>query len=386
MTVSDIINQLGEEREAYFHAVSPPVIQSSNFTCPTVSRLREALENEFEIPIYTRGINPTVNILRQKLAALEGAEDALITSSGCAAISSAVIANLSQGDHVICVRKPYSWTNTLFNNFLTRFGITTTMIDGRDPQNFIQAIQPNTRLFYLESPNSMTFELQDLQAVEAIAKQHGILTIIDNSYNTPLYLNPIELGIDIVVHTGTKYISGHSDVVAGVICGKSTMIRKIFGLEYMTLGGIPSPHDAWLMIRGLRTLPLRLQQSSASAGKIVDFLHGHPKIKKIIWPFHPSHEQYSLAKRQMKGCSGLFSVILKTDQPEKIEKFCESLTRFLLAVSWGGFESLVFPALALSHPSNHGDSLIPWNLVRFYIGLEETDDLIDDLKRALAFI
>ena len=386
MTISDIINQLGEEREAYFHAVSPPVIQSSNFTYSTVSRLKEALENEFEIPIYTRGINPTVNILRKKLAALEGAEDALITSSGCAAISSAVIANLNQGDHVVCVRKPYSWTNTLFNQFLVRFGISTTMIDGRDLQNFVNAIQPNTRLFYLESPNSMTFELQDLPAVAEIARKHGILTIIDNSYNTPLYLQPIALGIDIVVHTGTKYISGHSDVVAGVICGKTEMIRKIFETEYMTLGGIPSPHDAWLMIRGLRTLPLRLRQSSESAQKIIDFLEKHPKIEKILWPFHPSHEQYALSKKMLTGCSGLFSVILKTDQSEKVEKFCESLKRFLLAVSWGGFESLVFPAIALTHPSNEGDSRIPWNLVRFYIGLEDADDLIEDLKSALAFV
>lgn len=384
MTISEIINQLGEDRELYFNAVSPPIIQSSNFCYPSVDRMREALMNEYEIPVYTRGINPTVSILRKKLAALENTEDALVTSSGCAAISYAVLANLSQNDHVVCIHKPYSWTYTLFNAFLPRFGVQTTFVDGRDPEKFRRAIQPGTRLFYLESPNSFTFELQDLAAISAIAKQHGIITIIDNSYNTPLHLCPVDFGIDLVVHTATKYLSGHSDVVAGVICGKKEMIRKIFATELMTLGGVISPHDAWLMIRGLRTLPLRLRQSSESAQRIVGFLENHPKVEKVIYPFHNSFEQIELARRQMKGCSGLFSVLLKTNSPDQIERFCESLKRFILAVSWGGFESLVFPAITLPVASNGGDDeQIPRNLVRFYIGLEDTGELIADLDQAL---
>jgi len=383
MTLSDIINQLGEDRERYFNAVSPPIIQTSNFCQPTVKRLREALEHEFEIPIYTRGMNPTVNILRQKLAALEGTEDALITSSGCAAISCAVIAQLQQGDHVVCVRKPYSWVNTLFNQFLSRFGVETTMIDGRDPEMFRHAMRPETRLFYLESPNSLTFELQDLAAVSAIAREKNILTITDNSFNTPLHLRPVDYGIDLVVHTGTKYLSGHSDVVAGVVCGKKKMIRKIFETELLTLGGVISPHDAWLMIRGLRTLPIRLKQSSNSAGRIISFLSEHPKVERVLSPSLPSHEQFELAQRQMKGCSGLFSFLVKTGSPERIEEFCETLRRFLLAVSWGGYESLVFPAIAMTHPSNEGDDKLPWNLIRLYIGLEDPEDLIADLEQAL---
>ena len=221
----------------------------------------------FKKHVYTRGNNPTVEILRKKIAALEGSEDALITSSGSAAISCAVIANLKQGDHVVCVRKPYTWTNILLNQLLVRFGIETTMVDGRDPENFRKAIRPETRLFYLESPNSILLELQDLKAVAAIAKHHNILTVIDNSFCTPLYQRPLEHGIDIVVHTGTKYLAGHSDVVAGVICSNQKMINKIFASELMTLGGVISPHDAWLMIRGLRTLPIRLRQSSESAQK-----------------------------------------------------------------------------------------------------------------------
>jgi cystathionine beta-lyase/cystathionine gamma-synthase len=383
MKLSDIINRLGEEREQYFNAVAPPIIQSSNFSYPSVARMREALADEFNVPVYTRGMNPTVSILREKLAALEGTENALITSSGCAAISYAVIANLSQGDHVVCVKKPYSWANTLFNVLLPRFGITTTMIDGRDSENFRRAMRPDTRLFYLESPNTFTFELQDLKAVSAIAKQEGITTIIDNSFSTPLHQNPAGMGIDIVVHTATKYLAGHSDVVAGVICGKEEMIRKIFATELMTLGGVISPHDAWLMIRGLRTLPIRLKQSSDSAGRIIRFLENHPKVEKILYPFHPSFEQYPLAKEQMKGCSGLFSVIFRTDKPEKIASFCDSLDRFLLAVSWGGYESLVFPAMTFSGISDEKAEDIPANLVRFYIGLEDPDDLIEDIEQAL---
>lgn len=383
MNLSYILNQLGEDRENYFNAVSPPIIQSVNFRFTSVATMRKALGNEFTEHVYTRGHNPTVAILRKKLAALEGTEDALITSSGAAAISCAVLANINTGDHVVCVRKPYTWTAVLLNRFLPRFGVTVTMIDGRDPENFRKAIQTNTRVIYLESPNSILFELQDIKTIAAIAKEKGIITMIDNSYGTPLYQNPSEMGIDIVLHTGTKYLSGHSDVVAGVICGKREMIMKIFSTELMTLGGVISPHDAWLMLRGLRTLPIRLKQSSNSAQKVVNYLSGHPKIEKVIFPFHPSHEQYSLAKRQMSGCCGMFSAVLKVSSVKEVEKFCESLRLFLLAVSWGGFESLVFPAVAMFEQGSANKSDVPWNLIRFYIGLEDPDDLIADLDQGL---
>ena len=383
MTLSEILNHLGEDRENYFNAVSPPIIQSSNFRYKTVKDMRKALADEYSEPVYTRGNNPTVEILRKKMAALEGTEDALITSSGCAAISCAVIANISQGDHVICVRKPYTWTNTLLNKLLPRFGVTSTMVDGRNPENFRNAIRPETKIIYLESPNSILFELQDLIAVAEIARENGILTIMDNSYGTPLYQNPKKIGIDIIIHTATKYLSGHSDVLAGVICADREMTKKIFEAELMTLGSVISPHDAWLMIRGLRTLPLRLKQSSSSAIKIAEYLSDHPKIEKLIFPFHPSHTQYDLAKRQMSGCSGMFSVLLETDSFEKIEKFCESLRMFLMAVSWGGFESLVFPAIAMFEQGSANESDVPWNLVRLYIGLEEPEELIKDINDAL---
>ena len=239
------------------------------------------ITNELASHIYTRGNNPTVQILRKKIAALESAEDALVFASGAAAIAAAVIANVNAGDHIVSVKAPYSWTTVLFNRFLKRFGVNTTYVDGTDIANFEKAIQPNTKVMYLESPNTLTYELQDLAACADICKKHGIISIIDNSYCSPIFQRPIELGIDIVVHSGTKYLNGHSDVVVGVLCGAQKMVEKIFNTEQMCLGAIISPHDANLVIRGLRTLPLRLKKSDESARAIINWLSKHPKVKKI---------------------------------------------------------------------------------------------------------
>ena len=386
MHLSHILTHLGENRKEYFNAVSPPVIQTSNFTFDSLAQFRASFASEMDHHIYSRGNNPTVEILRKKLAALEGAEDALVFSSGCAAISTAVISNVRAGDHIICVDSPYSWTKTLLQEFLPRFDVSHTFVDGTDIQNIADAIQPNTRLLYLESPNSLTFELQDLEACAQLARKHGIITCIDNSYASPIYQNPISMGIDIVVHTGTKYLNGHSDVVSGVICGTREMIKKIFYLEYMTLGGILGPHDAALVMRGLRTLELRMKRVRESAEKVVAFLENHPKVEKVVYPFSSSFPQYDLAKKQMRGAGGLFSIYLKINHIDQAETFFNRLKRFLLAVSWGGHESLVLPFAAFHQISGQEDPEIPWNLVRIYIGLEDPDWLIEDLGQALGAI
>jgi cystathionine beta-lyase len=384
MNLSEIINHLGEEHERYFGAVAPPLVQTSNFCFPTVRAMRESLEDEFEHPVYSRGANPTVGILRKKMAALEHTEEALVLASGCAAISTAILSQVGSGDHVICVDKPYSWADSLLSTWLPRFGVSTTFVDGRDPENFRKAIRPETRLIYLESPNTMTFELQDLRAVATIAREHGIVTACDNSYATPLYQNPADFGIDLVIHSATKYISGHSDVVAGVICGSAERIRKIFHSEFLTLGGIISPHDAWLLLRGLRTLPVRLEQSRKNAEILATWFEHQPCVEKVIYPFLPSFPQSELARRQMRNASGLFSVIFRADDLKRIERFCDSLKLFLLAVSWGGFESLVFPALTFGADEEGRD--VPANLVRFYAGLENPEDLLADVQKSLHLI
>ncbi|RMD98580.1 MAG: aminotransferase class V-fold PLP-dependent enzyme, partial [Bacteroidetes bacterium] len=261
MHLSEILTHLGEDHEKYFGATAPPVIQTSNFVFKSVSEFRSAIQHEFDEHIYTRGNNPTVKMLREKLAALEETEDALVFPSGAAATAMAVLSLMNSGEHIICVEKPYSWTRILVAEILPRFGISYSFVDGTDTEAIRQAVQPNTTFMYLESPNSMTFELQDLAACAAIAKENGITTLIDNTNCTPLFQKPANLGIDLVMHTGTKYLNGHSDVVCGVICGSRKNIEKIFHAGYMTFGNIISPHDAWLIMRGLRTFELRVKRS-----------------------------------------------------------------------------------------------------------------------------
>lgn len=384
MNIDEILTHLGEERSKYFNAVAPPIIQTSNFAFDTVEDMRVAFSNELIHHVYTRGNNPTVAILRQKLAALEHTEDALVVGSGASALSAAVIANVSAGDHIVCVQKPYSWTYKLISKLLPRFGVSYTFVDGRDINEIRNAIRPETKVLFLESPNSLTFEIQDLEACSKLAKLNNIVSIIDNSHASPLFQNPSDFGIDLVVHSATKYINGHSDVVAGVICGSKEMIKKIFGSELMTLGLLISPHDAALIIRGLRTLPLRVHQSDSTALKIAEYLHQHTKIAKIYFPLHPSFDQYELAKKQMKGCGGLITIQLKARDKESVLRFVRKIKHFLMAVSWGGYESLMIPSIVFHDIQGLPDSPIHWSMVRLYVGLESADYLIEDLESALS--
>ncbi|MDB4904423.1 MAG: mdeA [Mucilaginibacter sp.] len=383
MELSYILNELGEERENYFNAVSPPIIQTSNFTFKTVADFRQALGNEFDAMLYSRGHNPTLNILRKKLAALDGAEDALVFSSGIAAISVPILALLQQGDHAVVVENPYSWTIKLFNDFLPKFGISATFVDGSEVKNIENAIRPNTKLIYLESPNTFSYELQDLKAVSNLAKSKGILTMIDNSYCGPLYQQPISLGIDLVAQSATKYLGGHSDIVAGVLTGNKELINKIFDNEFMNIGPALSPHSAWLLIRGLRTLPLRMQRSFETAKIVTAWLEKHPAIDKVLWPFSPGFKQSQLAQKQMQGCGSMFSFTLKDSSIQKIETFCDKLQHILMAVSWGGHESLIIPSIAGIAKKDYDKSNIRHQLIRMYAGLEDANYLIKDLEQAL---
>ena len=382
MDLPYILNHLGEEREEYYGAVTPPIFQTSNFCFRTVAEMREKLKRELETPFYSRGYNPTVAILRKKIAALEKAEDALVFSSGSAAVAAAVMSIVKAGDHVVCIEKPYSWTNTLISKYLAKYGVTYTFVKGGELASFEKAVQPNTKLIYLESPNSLTFEMQDIEAITTFAKSKNITTIIDNSYNSPINQTPIDLGVDIVLHSATKYLNGHSDVVAGVVCGSKERIMKMMGEEYMTLGSVISTSDAALILRGLRTLELRVNRSAESAKKVADFFEKHPKIKQLNYPFSINNPQLHLAKKQMKQGGGLLSIFLNVEKEEQVEFFCNNLKRFLMATSWGGYESLVFPICALG-ASKSFENPLPWNLVRLYIGLEDPELLIEDLKQAL---
>jgi cystathionine beta-lyase/cystathionine gamma-synthase len=386
MELSYILNELGEDRDHYFNAVAPPIMQTSNFAFKTVAELRNALADESTTYLYSRGKNPTLDILCKKLAALDEAEDSLVFNSGASAIFCSVLANVKAGDHIVSVEKPYTWAQKLFNNILPRFNVSTTYVDGRNTENFERAIQPNTVIIYLESPSSWSFNLQDLRAVANLASSKNILTICDNSYSSPLFQKPIPLGIDLVLQSATKYISGHSDVVAGVLSGSKKMITKIFDSEYLNLGAGTTPLNAWLLIRGLRTIKLRLDRISSTTKQVVQFLKNHEKIETVIFPFDEDFAQYSLARQQMTGAGGLISFSLRVKSLDQVERFCEVMQHILVAVSWGGHESLVIPACA-SMPGNFFDpSQIEHRTVRMYVGLEDPEYLIAELKNSLHLI
>ncbi len=382
MDISYIINELAEDRENYFNAVAPPIMQTSNFVFKTVAEMRSAFADEYSTYLYSRGKNPTVDILRKKLAALDGAEDCLVFNNGAAATFAAVLANVKSGDHIVSVAKPYTWTQKLFNDILPRFNVTTTYIDGTAIENFERAILPNTTLIFLESPNSWDYKLQDLKAVAELAKAENIITIIDNSYCTPLYQKPIDYGIDLVMQTATKYIGGHSDTLGGVLSGSKQMIEKIFNSEYMNIGSGIQPFNAWLLIRGLRTLPARLDRITASTKKVVAYIKQHPKVESVLFPFDESFPQYQLAKQQMSGACGLFTFIIKADNITQIENFCNSLQHFFMAVSWGGHESLIIPKCSGIQPADFDTGNREHRMLRLYVGLEDPEYLIKDLGQA----
>lgn len=389
MDLSYILNHLGEERETYRGAVSPPIFQSSIFAFPSVAAFRDAFRDEFRRTTYTRGNNPTVEILRKKVAALEGAEDCLMFASGAGAIAAGVMASVGAGDHIVCVQRPYSWTRAVIRDLLGRFGVSHTFVDGTEVANIENALTAATRLIVLETPNSMTFEMQDLAAVAQLARSRGIRTLCDNSYASPLNQTPIALGIDMVAHSATKYLNGHSDVVAGALCASEAIIREVFKKTYMVCGAVMSPHDAWLMIRGLRTLSVRMERIARTTREVLAFLQAHEKVENVYYPHAATNPQFALTTAQMRGASGLLTVVLRAADVAGVERFCNALQYFLMTVSWGGYESLQFPVCAVYPadapltPPGGGAGL---NYVRLSIGLEEPAVLIADLRQALATV
>jgi cystathionine beta-lyase/cystathionine gamma-synthase len=386
MNISYIINELGEGREQYFNAIAPPIMQTSNFAFNKVDDLRNAFFDEYSTYLYSRGNNPTVDILCKKLAALDGAEDCLVFNSGAAAIFAAVLANVKSGDHIVSVKNPYTWAKKIFNVILPRFGVTTTYVDGTNIENFERAVLPNTTVTYLETPNSWDYAIQDLKAVAELAKAENIVTICDNSFCTPIYQRPIEFGIDMSLQSATKYIGGHSDVVAGVLSGSKQMMEKIFNSEYMSIGSGISPFSAWLLIRGLRTLPMRLEHITKTTWKVIEYLKQHPKVEDVLFPFDQNFPQYNLAKQQMSGACGLVSFYIKANTIDEVEKFCESLQHIKMAVSWGGHESLIIPKCAGVKRAKFNPEYKDHRMMRLYVGFEEAEYLIGDLERALGKI
>ena len=383
-SLSYILHHMNEDDNP-FGAVSPPIYQTSNFSFKSFAEFRKALKDEVNHSLYTRGNNPTVKLAEQKLAAMEGAERAKLLSSGSSAISHAIMAFVKSGDHVVCVRDCYTWCANLLEKYLPRFGVIHTYVDGSDTGKVIEAVKPETKVIYLESPTSLSFKLQNLPEIADEAKKRGIKTITDNTWATPVFCNPIKFGIDLVVHSGSKYFGGSSDIVAGVVAGKKEDIDLIQEQEFLQLGTVADPFMAWLLLRGLRILPVRLKAHYESALLVASFLEKHPRVESVSYPMLPSHPQHALAQKLFRGGSGLFSFRLKAKNISDVSSFIDALKLFKRAVSWGGYESLVFPNAVRYYDS---DDVSPeeLSLVRLHIGLEESKELIEDLDRALSHL
>jgi cystathionine beta-lyase/cystathionine gamma-synthase len=334
-------------------------------------------------------VNPTVRLAEAKIARLAGGERAKLFGSGMAAITAAVLHYLNAGDHVITVNNVYGPANNLLNvYFREKMNIRTTFVSGEQVSDFEAALTDRTRLIYLESPSSAVFSLQDIAAVAALARTHGVQTIIDNTWATPFFQQPLALGIDLEIHSCSKYLGGHSDVVAGVVIGSEKEITAMATREYELLGGKMAPFEAWLLTRSLRTLPLRMLRHQDNALRIAHFLDRHPRIKTVRYPGLRHFPQYELGCRQMRGYSGLLSFELDTRDLPAIKRFFNSLTVFQIGVSWGGHESLIY-APAISYlkelPAAQFDALgLSLGDMRISVGLEHPDDLIHDLETALA--
>jgi cystathionine beta-lyase/cystathionine gamma-synthase len=355
-------------------AVVPPIFQNSLFVFETADAFVNRVEDR-RVWDYTRINNPTTDIAQRKIAALEKAESCRLFSSGMGAISAAICSCTSAGSHVVCTDAAYGPTMQFLRDYLPKFGVTTTFVDGRSTDAVRDAMRDNTSLIYLESPGTFYFHIQDIEAIATLAKESGAATILDNSNATPYFQNPIELGVDLVAHTGTKYLGGHSDIVIGVLCGSAARISKLTEEEGALFGANADPFASWLMIRSLRTLAIRMERVQQSALAIAEFLTGHPCVSHVYYPGLTSHPGQDLIRKQMRGTSGLMSFEPTFQTKESAYRFCERLTLFQMGVSWGGHESLAIP---LCDPGRNDT----W-FVRLSVGLESADDLISDLDSCL---
>ena len=386
----------GEEPSRYHGAVVPPIFQASLFTSPDSETFSHRGEPGAGVYDYTRTANPTTDILEKKVAALEKTEAARCFGSGASAVAAAIMHSVSAGDHVLAVSTIYGPTRILLTEYLPKFGVEVSFVTGTDPQQFDDYARPNTRLFYLESPSSLVFRLQDLKAVAAIAKARGITTVADNSWASPYFQNPAEYGIDLIVHSATKYLGGHSDVVAGIVAGSGERIASIAKWEGALMGGILDPFGSWLILRGIRTLGIRMERHQQSAMKVARWLEQHKRVAVVHYPGLDSHPQHALGAKQLRGYSGLLSFELKEGGQSAAYAVVDALKYFQIGVSWGGYESLAIPiAFPPDSPQSAGgepvylpgigsdpSEKVRWG-ARLHIGLETADDLLEDLDNAL---
>jgi cystathionine beta-lyase/cystathionine gamma-synthase len=365
--------------------LSTPIYQTSTFE---VTDMEEQVRATYTDRFYTRYGNPTHTVAEKAIAELEGADAALLFASGMSAITTTILALLKTGDHLIAQRDIYGGATKFLTQWLTKFGIETTLVDTTDYRQHEAAIRPNTRLLHLESPTNPTLRVVDLKRVTALAKGHNLVTLIDSTFSTPINCRPFEHGIDLVMHSGTKYFGGHADIICGIIAGRQDLISTIHATR-TTLGCNMDPHAAWLLLRGIKTLAVRVQRQNENALRVAQFLKAHPRVRSVNYPFLDGHPQRELAMAQMRGGGGVLSFEID-GTGEDACRFAEALELFTLAPSLGGVESLVTIPVITSHAMIRSEERekmgVTKQLVRLSVGIEHVEDLIADLGQAFAAV
>lgn len=365
--------------------LATPIYQTSTFeVTDSQEQVRAADTDQF----YTRYGNPTHTVVESSIAELEGAEGALLFSSGMAAITTSILALVKAGDHIVAQRDIYGGVTKFLAQWLPKLGIETTFVDTNDMEQHARAIRPNTRILHVESPTNPIVRVVDLEKIAKLAKEHGIITTIDSTFATPINCRPVEWGIDLVLHSGTKYFGGHSDLICGIAAGKRDLIDQIHKVR-TTLGCCMDPHAAFLLLRGIKTLAVRVQRQNESALRIAEFLSQHPKVTHVHYPLLKGHPQYELAKKQMVGAGGVLSFEIE-GSGEDACRVSESLNLFTLAPSLGGVDSLVTLPVLTSHamidPESRRKMGVTEQMIRISVGIENVDDLIADLEKGLTVL
>src|ERR1700758_1213130 len=362
--------------------VAQPIYQTSTFA---------VTDNEEQIRVtstdryYTRWGNPTIPLAEQTLAALEGTEAARVFASGMGAITTTILALLKSGDHIVAQRDIYGGVTKFLSQWLPKLGIETTFVDTNDYEQQTRAIQPKTRMLYLESPTNPALRVVDMKKTAALARQHGLISMIDSTFGTPINQHPAEFGIDLIMHSGTKYLSGHADLTCGVIAGRAELMEQIHETR-TTLGNCMDPHAAWLLIRGLKTLAVRVARQNENAQRVAEFLEQHAKVRRVHYPFLKSHPQHPIAREQMSGGGGMVTFEVE-GTGEDARRVSEAMRLFTLATSLGGVESLVSIPVLTSHAMISAEQRqkmgVTEQMVRLSVGIENADDLTADLEHAL---
>ena len=379
----------GRINDEQFGSLATPLYQTSTFIFENAQQGADRFAGEAEGYIYSRLGNPTTRQLEMRVAAMEEMEDAAATATGMGAVSGALLANLSCGDHLISSKAVYGCSFALMNHQLTRWGIEVSFVDMANPTEVEAAIKPNTKVIFLETPVNPNLAVYDLAAIGRIAQQHKIISVVDNTFLTPVLQQPKKYGIDIVVHSATKYLNGHGDVVAGIICGSSEMIMNIKMTVLKDIGATMSPHDAWLIMRGLKTLPIRMERHCNNAQIIAEFLENHEKVAQVYYPGLKSHPGHKFIGSQMKAAGGVIAFEIDSDLAGGSD-FINRMELFSIAVSLGDAESLIQHPASMTHsPYTQEERVaagISDSLIRISVGLENVDDMIEDLNQSLAMI